>query len=307
MTISRAVRGTVAGLAVALIAAFPAALTPAALADIDIPVLQSPPKEESLELTNAPNARDIGGFLTWGAGGKLASGQVFRSDALNKLDAGDQQKLVSAGITKSIDFRSPAERGQNPDKLPDSIPEESLPVYDPNNDFYLFLAKAVQGGPAAQQQLLGDGKAAQFMVGYYRWMIIDPIARQQFGTAFKMIANSSGSILYHCTAGKDRTGWMTAILMSALGVPKWRIYQDYLASNENLKVENDATLKAMVASGKVTDPSLFEPVLGVDRSYLDGSFDQVEQSFGSFDAFLSKGLDIDDATVNALKAKLLNR
>ncbi|MFI6867466.1 tyrosine-protein phosphatase [Nocardia sp. NPDC050406] len=304
MTISRAVRGSVAGLAAALIAVFPATLTPAA-ADTPIAVLQAP-KGGSLEIS-APNARDLGGYPTQGGGGKIKPGSVYRSDALNKITAADQQALVSAGIVKVIDFRSPTESGANPDKLPSSIPAQALPIYDPNNDFYVFFGKLVQGGPEMQQQVLGNGGGAKYMSDYYAWMISDATARAQFATALKEIANSSGPVLYHCTAGKDRTGLMTAILMSALGVPRGQIYNDYLASNDKLAASNQATLDGLVASGRVTDPSLFEPVLGVSREFLDSSFHQIDASYGSFDNFLASGLGIDDATVAALKAKLLDR
>ncbi|WP_328601452.1 tyrosine-protein phosphatase [Nocardia terrae] len=303
MTISRAVRGTLTGVAAALIALTPIAVTPA-LASPNIPVLQSP-KSASLNLPDAPNARDLSGIPTQGGGGKLRDGSVFRSDALNKLGDAEQQQLVSAGIAEIIDFRSPTERGQNPDKVPASIPVKSLPVYDPNNDFYLFVGKAIQGGPSVQQQLLGDGKAKQFMVDYYKWLVTDATARSQFGAAVKEIAGASGPVLFHCTAGKDRTGWMSAILLSALGAPKGQIYNDYLASNDNLAASNQATLDGLVAKGLVTDPALFTPILGVDRDYLDASFDAVQQSFGSFDNFLSQGLGIDGATVATLKSKLV--
>ncbi|WP_196054607.1 tyrosine-protein phosphatase [Nocardia aurantiaca] len=304
MTISRAVRGTLSGVAAALIAITPIAVSPALAAPV--PVLQTP-KGVSLDLPSAPNARDLSDIPTQGGGGKVKDGSVFRSDALNKLSAGEQQQLVSAGIVEIIDFRSPTERGQNPDKLPASIPEKSLPVYDPNNDFYLFFAKAVQGGPVVQQQLLGNGKGKQFMVDYYTWMVTDATARSQFSAAVKEIANANGPVLYHCTAGKDRTGWMSAILLSSLGAPKGQIYDNYLASNDNLAAANQATLDGLVAKGLVTDPSLFTPVLGVDRDYLDAAFDAVQQNFGSFGNFLSQGLGIDDATIAALKSKLVGK
>ncbi|MGV9662478.1 tyrosine-protein phosphatase [Nocardia niigatensis] len=304
MTISRAVRGTLTGVAAALIAITPIAVTPAVAAPV--PVLQTP-KGASLNLPSAPNARDLSGIPTQGGGGKVMDGSVFRSDALNKLSDAEQQQLVSAGIAEIIDFRSPTERGQNPDKLPASIPVKSMPVYDPNNDFYLFFAKAVQGGPTVQQELLGDGKGHQYMVDYYKWLVTDATSRSQFSAALKEIANANGPVLYHCTAGKDRTGWMSAILLSALGAPKGQIYNDYLASNDNLAASNKATLDGLVAKGLVTDPSLFEPVLGVDRDYLDSSFDAVQQTYGSFDNFLSQGLGIDGATVATLKSKLVGK
>lgn len=305
MTMSRAVRGTVAGIAAAFIAVLPATI-PSAVAAPNTPVLQSP-KGTSLSIASAPNARDLGGYPTQGGGGKIKAGTVYRSDALSKLSDAEQQQLVSAGIVKIIDFRSPTERGANPDKAPASIPVQSLPVYDPANDFYVFFGKAVQSGPEYQQQVLGDGKGAQYMADYYRWMVTDATSRAQFATALKEIANNSGPVLYHCTAGKDRTGWMTAILMSALNVPKGQIYNDYLESNQNLAAANKATLDGLVASGRVTDRSLFEPVLGVDSAFLDAAFDQAQQSYGSMDNFIAQGLGVDNATISALKSKLVGK
>ncbi|WP_157354953.1 tyrosine-protein phosphatase [Nocardia terrae] len=307
MTISRALRGTLTGVAAALIAAVPITLTPAVQAAPTSSILRQAPVGADFALQGAPNARDIGGVAANNGVAQIKSGQVFRTDALNHLTGTDQQTLIAAGVTKVIDFRSPTERAQNPDSLPASIPEESLPVYDPNNDFYLFFAKAVQGGPTVQQQLLGDGKAAQFMVDYYKWMVTDPTARAQFGTALKDIANASGPVLYHCTAGKDRTGWMTAILMSILGTPNAAIYDNYLLSNDRLAASNKATMDALVAKGLVTDPSLFAPVLGVQSDYLDAAFAQAVQSYGTMNNFVFQGLGIDGATVGILQAKLIQQ
>jgi protein-tyrosine phosphatase len=213
---------------------------------------------------------------------------------------------VAAGITAVIDFRGPAESGANPDKLPASIPALARPVYDPGNDFYSMVGKAVQGGPAVQQQMFGDGKAAGIMRDYYRWLVSDATARGRFGAAIRDVANATGPVLFHCTAGKDRTGWMTAILMTALGVPKGQVYKDYLESNDNLAAGNKALMDGLVAKGLVTDPALFDPILGVQRDFLDAAFDQAGASFGSFDRFVSEGLGVDGPTLEALKSKLLS-
>ncbi|WP_249643931.1 tyrosine-protein phosphatase [Nocardia sputi] len=301
MTISRAVRGAVTGVAVALIAVFPS--TGTAFAG---PGLVHTVHDRSMQLSTAPNARDIGDYPTQG-NGKLRTGVVFRTDALDKLTAADQQKLVASGITEVIDFRSPAESGANPDKLPASIPALARPVYDPGNDFYVMVGRAVQGGPAVQQQMFGDGKAVGIMRDYYRWLVTDATARAQFATAIRDIANANGPVLFHCTAGKDRTGWMTAILMTALGVPKGQVYKDYLESNDHLAASNKALMDGLVAKGLVTDPALFEPILGVRADFLDAAFDQAGTSFGSFDRFVSDGLGVDGATLEALKSELLSR
>ncbi|MFI1913547.1 tyrosine-protein phosphatase [Nocardia sp. NPDC020380] len=301
MTISRVVRGTLTGVAAALIAVSPVTLTPA-LAAPAAPMMQSS-QGNVMGLSGAPNARDLGGIHV--DGGDIKAGTVFRSDALNALTSDDQQKLVSAGIVKIIDFRSPTEAAASPDQVPSSIPDEPLPIYDPANDFYVFVSKAIEGGPTVQQQELGDGKGRQIMIDYYKWMVTDATARGQFAATLKEIAGDNGPVMYHCSAGKDRTGWMTAILLQALGASKLDIYANYLESNDLLAASNKAEMDALVAKGLVTDPKLFDPILGVDASFLNAADEQVRQSFGSFDNFLSQGLGIDSGTVSALKAKLL--
>ncbi|MET8873337.1 tyrosine-protein phosphatase [Nocardia sp. NPDC004604] len=308
---SRAYRGAVAAAAAVLVGVLPALAGPAsagpALSGPAAPVLLSPGQaDRPMGLAHAPNARDIGGYPAKG-GSKLATGVVYRSDALAKLGASDQQKLVSFNISQVIDFRSPTETGRDPDQLPAAIRRTEQPVYDPANDFYLMVARLIQAGPAAQQEALGGGKAAQIMRDYYGWFVSNPSARAQFAQAFRDIATAQGAVLYHCTAGKDRTGWMTAILMSALDVPKGQIYSDFLDSNDNLAAGNKALLDGLVAQGLVTDRALWEPILGVQRDFLDVAFDQVQTSYGSFDRFLSDGLGVDAATLDALRAKLLTK
>lgn len=306
MPISHVLRGSVAGLAAVLVAVLPAATTPAFAAP---PVVHTAPApsdhQQSLDIS-APNTRDIGGYPTQHGGGKIRYGLVYRADALNRLTAADQKKLAEREI-EVVDFRSPNEIEAGPDKLPASVPYRKQSIWDPNNDFYLLVSGIIAGGPQVQQEKLGNGKGAQIMRDYYRWLVTDDNARAQFAATLKQIATSPDPVLYHCTSGKDRTGWMTAILMSALGVPKGQIYKDYLASNDYLAASNKAQMDALVQRGLVEDPALFAPILGVQSDYLDASFDQVRRSYGSFDRFLSDGLGIDSGTIDALRAKLLDK
>ncbi|MEU1521212.1 tyrosine-protein phosphatase [Nocardia rhamnosiphila] len=303
MTFSHTARGVLAASAAVLVGVLPLTTTPA-LAGPAVPVLEAPGKgDRALGLPHAPNARDIGGYPIRG-GNKVRFGVVYRADALAKLDSGEQQKLVDLGITRVIDFRSPTEVSQGQDRLPAGIQRTEYPVYDAQNDLYVMMNQLIAGGPEAQRAALGDGKGAEYMRNYYRWLVTDPGSRTRFAAALRDIATEPGAVLYHCTAGKDRTGWMTAILMSVLGVPDGQIYQDYLRSNDNLAAGNKALMDALVQQGLVEDPALWQPVLGVQRDFLDAAFDQVRQSFGSMDDFVRSGLGADDATLAALRTKL---
>ncbi|MGG2458387.1 tyrosine-protein phosphatase [Streptomyces sp. RGM 3693] len=104
--------------------------------------------------------------------------------------------------------------------------------------------------------------------------------------------------------GKDRTGWMSAVLLTAAGVPRATVDQDYLASNHYLQASNDRQMAQLRAAGKVKDPALLTPVLGVRESYLDAAFNEVTTAYGSFDGYLRKGLGLDRATELKLRQRL---
>lgn len=306
MTISRAVRGTVASVAAALLAAFPAAVT--ATAAPPTVMLRTPllTKADTLGIS-APNARDVGGYSAQSGNKTVRTGVVYRSDALDKLTAADQQKLVSLGLSEVLDLRSPNEVAANPDKLPGSIPRTELPIYDPANDFYVMINQIIGGGPTVQQDKLGNGKAAQIMRDYYRWFVTDATTRGQFAAAIRAIADSDGPIMYHCTSGKDRTGVTTAILFSILGVSRDQIMEDYLVSNDRLAASNKATLDYLVSRGLIQDRTLLEPIMGVQADFLEAFFDQVSKSYTNMEQFVMRGLGIDAATVATLQNKLLQQ
>ncbi|MFI6867467.1 tyrosine-protein phosphatase [Nocardia sp. NPDC050406] len=309
MTISRAVRGSVAAVAAAFLAVLPAAATGATATAAPSTVMLRTPlltKADSMGIT-APNARDVGGYAAQSGNKTVRNGLVFRSDALDKLTAADHQKLTALGLTEVLDLRSPTETAANPDKLPGSIPRTELPIYDPNNDFYTLVNQIIGGGPAYQQEKLGNGKGAEIMRTYYRWFVTDATTRGQFAAAIRAIADAEGPILYHCTAGKDRTGITTAILFSILGVSREDAMSDFLLSNDRLAASNKATLDYLVSRGLIEDRSLIEPLLGVQADFLESFYDQVSKSYSNMEQFVMRGLGIDAATVAKLQDKLLQQ
>ncbi|RCG22702.1 protein-tyrosine-phosphatase [Streptomyces reniochalinae] len=109
------------------------------------------------------------------------------------------------------------------------------------------------------------------------------------------------AVLYHCTAGKDRTGWASAALLTALGVPRSTVVRDYLASNRYLTAYNRQARAHLPDA--VEDA--YEPLLGVRKTYLAASFARVERDYGSFDHYLSSGLRLDSDDLAALRGELL--
>jgi len=257
----------------------------------------------SLGLEAAPNARDIGGYrTTWGLTVKY--GKAFRTDALGKATDKDVAKLASLGLNVAADFRTDVEiAGNGANKVPAGTTIKNLPISDGN------LTNIINGAvgsmdPVKQQEMLGDGKAAAALETIYKGFINDPAQRAQFATVVRDLADGK-TVAYNCTAGKDRTGWMTAVVLKAVGVDNATIYSDFLASNEYLKNRNEATKAGMKAAGLMQNPDLMDPLLYVQKSYLDAAFAEMTAKYGSFDNYLRKGLNIDPITELKLQAQLL--
>jgi len=235
----------------------------------------------AVELEGARNFRDIGGYTT-ADGQTVRSGVVYRSNKLSELTDADLQRLTDAGVTLDVDLRNIVERAEEPDRIPagtrrvvaDVISvEHGLRFHD---NATVTLVKAIAAGLLNGSGNLGQSIAYPFMVDFVG-------ADHAFGDLLRGIAtNDSGATVFHCTAGKDRTGWSTAILLSLLGVPRETVEADFMLSND-----------------KLGNPK------AVELSWLRAAFDEVDHLYGSMDAYARQGLGLDDATIDALRARLL--
>ncbi|MEV7441912.1 tyrosine-protein phosphatase [Streptomyces sp. NPDC091204] len=267
---------------------------------------QAQPQAETIRqipLQGAVNVRDLGGYRTW-TGGKVRQGLVYRSDALSKLTDADVTTVSGLGLTKVVDFRIPMElQYDGADRLPSGLTATSRPVSDLG--LYGTLVGAIASGdPAVQEQMLGGGRAEAYMRDIYRTFVTGPENRAQFAATLREIADGGqGPLLYHCTSGKDRTGWMSYVLLRALAVPEDTAERDYLASN-TFRAAYDARLRAgLKQSGRMQNPDLLIPLQEVRQDYLDAATTRMEADYGSFYGYLTEGLGLDLRTL----AKLRNR
>jgi protein-tyrosine phosphatase len=109
--------------------------------------------------------------------------------------------------------------------------------------------------------------------------------------------------VFHCTAGKDRTGWAAAALLSLLGVPRDVVVADYLRSNEYARSLYQVQIDGFVKGGG--DPAIPSALFGVKQEYLQAAFDEVEQKYGGTGQYFSVGLGIDAVTQRRLRRVLL--
>jgi protein-tyrosine phosphatase len=252
-----------------------------------------------IALQGAANVRDLGGTVT-SSGRKVLPGKVFRGDSLSTLTNADVDVLAGLGLHTVIDFRSlPEVSHAGSDRLPPGAQGVELPINA--GDVQGFAA--IMGDPGKQRDMLGDGKAEEFMKRANRSFVSDDAHREQFSRALHLIG-AGQPVLYHCTAGKDRTGWMTAILLTALGVPRDTVMDDYLATNEYVWPSYEVQMQPLVETGKLDMP-VFKPLLVQDPGYLDAAFGEVEARYGTFGEFLRRGLDFGKDDVERLRSALL--
>lgn len=256
--------------------------------------------DRSLHLASAPNFRDAGGYRT--TDGKwVRMGLLYRSDQLDRLSPADLDTLHAIGIKLVCDLRTDTERKQGMDKLPPGAEPLIADVAGPNSassDLGKLLSK---GGDA--QALLGNGKAAQFLIDANRQFVEAESAKQAYKLVFERLADPAMlPAAFHCSAGKDRTGWAAAIFLSIMGISRDTIMQDYLLSNTYLANKNAKMLAAL--KGRI-DPALLQPLFEVRPEYLQAAFDAVDKDYGSMDRYVREGLGLSDATIQALRREFL--
>jgi len=255
-------------------------------------------------LDGAVNVRDIGGYRATD-GLEVRRDRLFRGDALSQLSPADVERLDQLGLRTVIDFRTPGEvLLSGTDRLPYGVELTSLPVgVGDLGSLYELIAS---GDHDRQRRELGDGRAARLMVEINRGFVADGRQREAFGAALRLVCSPGRlPLLYHCSSGKDRAGWMTAIVHTALGVPRELVLRDYLLSNDFHRTGYQKLRCDLVATGIVDDPELLRPILEQSAAYLGAAFEEVDRRYPSFGEFLTHGLAASEAMLGELRRGLL--
>jgi protein-tyrosine phosphatase len=178
------------------------------------------------------------------------------------------------------------------------------------------LADAEQSGPALLEKLmhnpkeanvaLGGGKVEAMFEQAYRDFISLPSAKKSYRQMFLSLSQQDQlPSLFHCTTGKDRTGWGSAALLTLLGVPKDKVMEDFLDSNKYILPAYQRTIDAFVAAGGEREIPL--AIFGVKAEYLNASFDEMQKRYGTIENYFSEGLGIDTAAQKALRDLYLSQ
>mgnify|MGYP006271498037 CR=1 FL=1 len=249
-----------------------------------------PPR--SVGLAGSPNFRDAGGYRS-ADGGQLRWRRLFRSGHLAALEDADHEPLAQLDLQLVVDLRRDDERAHEPSALPDGTPVMAAPI-NPGSQANALLG---EGGSIDSGEAMFD-----FMCAINRQFV--ETQSDAFAAVFAELLDSGAErLLVHCSAGKDRTGFLVAMLQVALGVPRRDVYADYLLSGRHYLPERElprARRKYRVSH--LADAQLL-PLLRVDTAYLRAAFDAIDDGYGGCDAYLERGLGLDAAARRELRRR----
>lgn len=253
-------------------------------------------------LAAAPNFRDIGGLRASG-GRVVRSGLVYRSGALDALQDDDLALLAGFGITLCCDLRTAAERTRSPSRWPSGRVPRLLELE--------FASDVRALGPELMDRLAAEPSheaAAGLMLGLYRGM---PAASAPLlAQLLPQLADAADALplLIHCTAGKDRTGFVIAVLLGVLGVPPSAIRADYLHSNHSAgHLRRNAKLQLLLREllGMTPAPLAVDALTMALPEYLDAALDELRRAHGSVERYLGEACGVGPAMQERLRQRLL--
>jgi protein-tyrosine phosphatase len=207
---------------------------------------------------------------------------LWRSDHLGALNAGDARQIQALGITRVLDFRGIHERASAACALP-GVAVHSLPI-EPT------IVQKLQELVASGCQLTADDVVAH-MEDTYRGFVRHNTHR--FAEFFAHLLASGEPTVFHCTAGKDRTGFAAALVLRALGVHEDDVMHDYLLTNERLQLPD--------MDSYPLPRQVLEVLWRVQPEFLHAAFQEVDASFGSLETYLREGLALRDAERSLLR------
>ncbi|WP_275629422.1 tyrosine-protein phosphatase [Pseudomonas sp. 273] len=235
-----------------------------------------------LLLESVPNFRDLGGYRTR-CGRCVRPGLLYRSEDLSNLSPEDLDRFRELNIKMLCDVRSASEQQRTPNRLPR---DHRIDIVS------LDILADLRAGNSVIHELLSSSPTAESaeraMLATYR--LFPGAFAKQLPLLLDYLLNQNLPLLFHCAAGKDRTGFIAALLLHILDVPWESIYLDYLASADRWQgPRSEATIRGYLAGLSSTEPdqSVVRILCGVKPAYLDAAFDALIEQYGSIENYLA--------------------
>jgi protein-tyrosine phosphatase len=247
-----------------------------------------------------PNMRDLGGWPTRD-GGRVRSGMLYRSTELNQLQGDGEVTFAGLGIRCIYDLRTADERDEQPDRVLPGIEYVVCDVLKDSTNAAPAQLLKVFSDPKMADEMLGGGRAVALFETGYRESVGLPSALAAYRRLFSGVSRDEHRpALFHCTTGKDRTGWAAASMLMLLGVPDEVVMQEYLLTNEQLLPALKPMFDGFESMGG--DPELLLPVFGVRKEYLQAALDEMRSRYSTIEGYFTDGLGLDDDVLLGLRA-----
>ena len=248
-----------------------------------------------LPFTGAHNFRDLGGYKTED-GRTVKWGKIYRSDNLHSLTDEDLKYMKRLNIKSVVDFRSLEERKSEPDRLNPDMTQVLLPInFQPkelDDDSIKNIIKDLTFGDLDSSNLLRD----------FNIVIVEEFAEEYKNFFRYIIENNAEPLVFHCTAGKDRAGFASAMILTILGVPREKVIEDYLLTNTYVKDHvDDKMLEIELKTFFRADTDNLRKINLVEERYIQAAFDTIDSKWGGMDRYVSEALNLNEEDILKLQ------
>ncbi len=245
--------------------------------------------KNQIEIKKINNFRFLGGINN-SEGKKLKDSLIYRSGNLHQLKSRSFDEFEKFNINKVIDLRTKQEIIKEPDQIPKNISYKNYPAFeDKNNEMANAKKLALKGKISAND---ADKRMIKFYTDY---ISENPEVIKKIITE---ILDSQQPILYHCTAGKDRTGMITALILKILKFDDSVIFEEYLQSNN---IRQKVIQKRLNLANNLhfifpkLDIGVIEKTSWIERNYLQSAFNEIDKKYGSMDNYIHQVLEISES------------
>lgn len=247
-------------------------------------------------ITSVNNFRSMNDIKT--RDGIVKKNAFFRGGALDKISKKELDYLIEElGVKTVIDFRGSFEKEQAPNIKDERLKYIEIPIIDESAE--------VDANPEELMKTFLKDHSTDFMDSLYVGFIKNKHSREMYKQFLEVVAESEGNIYYHCSAGKDRTGFAGFLLLEILGASEQDIRDHYLASNifakANLEIERKK-FEAMVDDFQFTDEQLLG-ITGVKESYIEVVEKTIKEDYTTVDHFIKEGLNVSEDTLKKIREK----
>ena len=245
-------------------------------------------QKNDIDIHKVNNFRFLGGLKN-SQGKIMKDSLIYRSADLHKLKSKSFADFEKLKIIKVIDLRTKQEIGKAKDHLPNTVIYKNYPAYlDQNNEMANAKKKALRGK-------ISQGDADKRMLRFYTDYVSEN--PEVIKTIITEILDSDQPILYHCSAGKDRTGIITALILKILKFDRDVIFEEYLVSNDLRKRVIDHRLSLANHLHFIypkLDIGVIEKSSWIERPYLSAAFDEIDKKYGSMGQYINQVLGISE-------------